>query len=98
MFLEADDVPMGVHPISMAKNHFIQLHHGDVLVVGTDGLIQSRHPGEPLNVSYDRMLWKTGQLAHQPAHSIADSLFNSFAGLGQAAQEDDQTLVVIKCA
>ena len=97
-FLEADDVPMGVHPISMAKNHFIHLHQGDVLIVGTDGLIESRYPGESLRVSYDRLLWKTGQLVQRPARFIADSLFNSMIGLNQTgAQEDDQTLVVIKC-
>ena len=98
VFLEADDAPMGVHPQSMAKNHFLQLHPGDVLIAGTDGLIDCHYPGESLKLSYDRLLWKTRQLASYHASAIAESLFNPPVSLHHSAnQDDDQTLVVIKC-
>lgn len=97
--LIADGAPIGVLPVSASKNHQQQFRTGDLLVVGTDGLAEAYSSGNDLWTGYRRLLKKTEKLADQPAQAIAEALFNPLWVNDQpAAQTDDQTLVVIKCA
>lgn len=97
--LIADGAPIGVLPVSASKNHHQQLSPGDLLVVGTDGLVETYASGSDLSSGYWRLLKETERLADQPAKIIADCLFNPLQDFDQPpVQKDDQTLVVIKCA
>jgi phosphoserine phosphatase RsbU/P len=102
--LIADGAPIGVLPASAAKNHHLKLNPGDLLVVGTDGLAEAYSANGNLWSGYHRLLKNTEKLAGQPARVVIECLFNPHAkkpALGgfrkSAIQNDDQTLVVIKC-
>ncbi len=97
-YLEADGTPIGVLPVSLSKNHWLNLQSGDVLIAGTDGLVENYYKGGALKSGYRHLLWETELLANQSARSIAESMFDPQKKLNKLTlQNDDQTLVVIKC-
>ena len=96
--LIADGAPLGVLPSSASKNQYQRINSGDLLVLGTDGLAETYSGRGNLWTGYQILLKETTRLAHLPAQSIAESLFNPIQGCCEdATQNDDQTLVVIKC-
>lgn len=96
--LIADGTPVGILPDSQSKNHCIEFNNGDVMIVGTDGLIDARSIRDE-RYGYDRLLACVDHLAHMPANAIAENLLQEIRdfSIGEL-QEDDQTLVVIKRA
>lgn len=98
--LIADGAPIGVLPISAARNHHQQLGAGDLVLVGTDGLAEAYAGCGNLWTGYQRLLRKAEELTDRPAKVIADTLFNppvQTATPGDFEQTDDQILVIIKC-
>jgi phosphoserine phosphatase RsbU/P len=84
--LVADGVPLGVLPSQTiasqtlssghSKNHYLHFRAGDVLLVGTDGIVESTMPGANLISEYNQLIEKVELMADQPAHLIAESVFN----------------------
>jgi serine phosphatase RsbU (regulator of sigma subunit) len=75
----------------------IRLQPGDVLVLYTDGVVESRSPqGE--EYGYDRLLDALAEHRHEDADDLHDALLDDLNGfLGNHNQyDDDLTLVVIK--
>lgn len=96
--LLADEAPIGVLQVCAVKNQRIQLKRGDVLIIGTDGLVEDYNLGIDLTTSYNWLLRKLELLVDRSARSVAETLFGSLQDLSRAeGQKDDQTLVVIKC-
>ena len=96
--LEADGTAIGILPTSFSEDHLLAICRGDVLVIATDGINEARNENDEL-FGYDRLLRLVEQLAALPAKMIADEIYRTVkefaAGL---AQDDDQTLVVLKGA
>ncbi|MBA3870775.1 MAG: SpoIIE family protein phosphatase [Anaerolineae bacterium] len=94
--LEADGAPVGVLPNSTCENQAIYFNPGDVLVAATDGFSEAgSNSGEMFG--YDKLLQLVTAVANQPAQTIMDTLFQTIAQFSAGhAQDDDQTVVVIK--
>ncbi|MCB0018088.1 MAG: SpoIIE family protein phosphatase, partial [Anaerolineales bacterium] len=96
--LEADGTAIGILPTSFSENHLLDICPGDVMVIATDGINEARNENDEL-FGYDQLLRLVEKLAHLPAKEIAEEIFRTARefGAGQA-QDDDQTLVVLKGA
>jgi phosphoserine phosphatase RsbU/P len=94
--LEADGPAMGVLPISLSQDETIPFQPGDVLVVATDGFNEERNSlGEFFGI--DRLLRQVELLAADSPQAIADDLLAAVARFAAGtAQDDDQTIVVLK--
>lgn len=94
--LEADGAPVGVLPNSTCENQAIYFNPGDVLVAATDGFSEAgNNQGELFG--YERLLDLVTNTAHTSAQTIMDTLFQTIAQFSAGhAQDDDQTVVVIK--
>lgn len=94
--LEADGPAMGVLPISLSQDETIPFQPGDVLVVATDGFNEERNSlGEFFGI--DRLLRQVELLAADSPQAIADDLLATVARFAAGtAQDDDQTIVVLK--
>jgi phosphoserine phosphatase RsbU/P len=94
--IEASDIPVGMLPGTPFENHLLRLSPNDVLVVGTDGLYEVRN-GQDQLLGYDCLIDQVVSLSHGTAKEIAVGILDSIANYrGAQAQEDDQTLIVIK--
>jgi phosphoserine phosphatase RsbU/P len=95
--LEADGTAIGILPDLSSSDQKINFRPDDVLVLGTDGLVEARDK-HGLRFGYARFLQLVETLADKKACEIANTIFNELEGFGPAEQrEDDQTLLVIKC-
>ncbi|NJN18381.1 MAG: PP2C family protein-serine/threonine phosphatase [Oscillochloris sp.] len=94
--LRARSTALGLLAVNQCENEIFNLGPDDLLVVGTDGLSDARNQdGEYFG--FERMLDLIDLLAKQPAQAISEGLFNAVDRFAEArAQDDDQTLVVIK--
>jgi sigma-B regulation protein RsbU (phosphoserine phosphatase) len=94
--LEADGTAIGILPTSFSENQRLLLRPGDTLVVATDGLNEARNAQDEL-FGYQRLMRLVESLVDQPARSIADALLRTVQSFSAGrAQEDDQTLIVLK--
>ena len=74
----------------------IALSPGDVFVLYTDGVVESRNK-EGEEYGYDRLLEALKQNRHEDAYDIHDSLIHDLhTFLGDETYDDDMTLVVLK--
>jgi sigma-B regulation protein RsbU (phosphoserine phosphatase) len=88
---------MGILPVSLSANQRLVFKPGDVLVVGTDGLNEARDQNEKM-FGYNRLMRLVESLADQSAEGIAQGLYTAVSNFEQGTlQDDDQTLVVLKC-
>ncbi|MBI1279017.1 MAG: SpoIIE family protein phosphatase [Anaerolineaceae bacterium] len=94
--LEADGAPVGVLPNSTCENQAIYFNPGDVLVAATDGFSEaSNNAGELFG--YQRLLELVTNTAHTSAQNIMSTLYQTIGQFSAGrAQDDDQTVVVIK--
>jgi sigma-B regulation protein RsbU (phosphoserine phosphatase) len=94
--LEADGPALGTLPISLSENQVVSFQPGDLLIIATDGFNESRNfQGELWGIQ--RMLALIEKISDQPAHVIAERLFEAVDHFSEGhAQDDDQTLIVIK--
>jgi sigma-B regulation protein RsbU (phosphoserine phosphatase) len=94
--LEADGVPVGVLPVSLCEQQAVSLGPGDLLILGTDGFSEAaNNSGEMFG--YDRLLALADQLAGHSAQEIHDQLYTRIRQFAAGhAQDDDQTLMVLK--
>lgn len=94
--LEADGTPLGIMVETFCENHALDFGPGDLLVVATDGFSEACDPDGAM-FGYGRLLHLADAVAERPAADIADLFFDAVARFGAGrAQDDDQTLVVIK--
>lgn len=94
--LEADSAPLGVLPVSMCENHAVSFNSGDVLVIATDGFSEAcNQEGEMFG--YERLLRLIEAMAQEEAWVIGTGLYEAVAQFSAGhAQDDDQTLFVVK--
>lgn len=98
VLLKADGPPLGIYNNSFSKERRLNLHGGEVLVAGTDGLSEARNT-EDQQFGHWRLLELIDSLYEQPARIIGESLQASvWEFTGNRKQDDDQTLIVMKWA
>lgn len=93
-----DGLPLGVIRESIYEEQTNEMHPGQVIAVGTDGIWEARNPaGEMFGKErYKNVLREN---AHKSAKEMLDAVYDavqSFAG--GARPEDDITLVIVKYA
>lgn len=94
--LEADGTAMGVLPICLSEDHMITFQPGDLLVAATDGFSDARNPHDEM-FGYERLLTLVESLSGCSAPEIAQSMVQAISRFSAGrAQDDDQTLIVIK--
>lgn len=80
--LTADGTPLGVLPVSEnasrrhPKNHYLHFRSGDVLLIGTDGLLGGLDQSGSSSAGYDQLLKRVETIADYPAHSIVEYMIN----------------------
>jgi phosphoserine phosphatase RsbU/P len=95
--LEADAPPIGVFPQCLAEDHRIALRPGDVLIAATDGFSEARNAAGEM-YGYEEFTLLVENMAAATAEEIADVLFDTMDRFSSGhAQDDDQTLIVLKC-
>jgi phosphoserine phosphatase RsbU/P len=72
--LEADGTAIGILPDLSSFDHRVSFRPGDVLVVGTDGLVEARDHKDN-RFGYTRFLQMVETLAHKSAIEIVESIF-----------------------
>ena len=94
--LRATGLPIGIVPERGPTANVVRLGPGDVLVVATDGFSEATSPGGEL-FGNERLLALVESNATAAASGVADQLFTAVTefAAGQA-QDDDQTLLVLK--
>ena len=94
--LLADSAPIGVLPENQSVVRQIYLLPGDTLVVGSDGITDARNEdGEMFGLG--RLLQLVDAHVNQSASEIVDAIFQALAAFeAEGAQDDDQTLMVLK--
>jgi sigma-B regulation protein RsbU (phosphoserine phosphatase) len=94
--LRATGLPLGVLPDRGPTMDMVRLGPGDVLVVATDGFSEATSPGGEL-FGYERLLALVESNATAAASGVADRLFTAVTEFAAGrAQDDDQTLLVLK--
>jgi sigma-B regulation protein RsbU (phosphoserine phosphatase) len=94
--LEPDAPAMGVLPMSLCELQQVPLGPGDLLIVASDGFSEARDQHGAL-FGIERLLYLADRVAHLSAQSIAEAFFDAVDSFGDGhAQDDDQTLVVVK--
>lgn len=94
--LQADGPPVGIFAHSPYAEQELELAPGDLLVVGTDGLVEVRNSANEI-FGYDRLLHLIDTVgSHTPA-SVGAAIFYKLTTFASARKrEDDQTLLIIK--
>jgi sigma-B regulation protein RsbU (phosphoserine phosphatase) len=97
--LAGKDIPLGIVPNwQFGEAEQSEWRAGDVIVLGTDGIWETRNPqGEPYGRA--RLNETIRKLSDLDAQSICDRIIEELAAFrGGQAQRDDVTLIVIKAA
>lgn len=94
--LRATGLPLGILPERGPTTSMLRLGPGDILVVATDGFSEATSPGGEL-FGYKRLLALVESNATATAGVVADRLFTEVTEFAAGrAQDDDQTLLVLK--
>jgi len=89
-------LPLGVTPAAEYNARVQQIAAGQIYVIGTDGIWETRSPAGEM-FGKDRFREIIRQNAHRPAQKITDAVFDAVSAFRQSVkQEDDITLVIIK--
>ena len=94
--LMADGPMVGVLPVSLAQNQTIPFVQGDVLAILTDGFNEAANAGGEFfgMERLERLIEETSEL---PARAIGERLHAEVERFSAPhAQEDDQTLIIVK--
>jgi serine phosphatase RsbU (regulator of sigma subunit) len=94
--LRTEGMALGVLPDIEFEQRTTTLHHGDVLLLYTDGVIEASNAGGDM-FGKKRLLEVAGRHRFEPAQELVQVIDEVIAGfVGDAAQFDDFTLVVAK--
>jgi phosphoserine phosphatase RsbU/P len=94
--LKADGIPLGMLPDSVYADNQLQLEEGDVLVIGSDAFYEAFNAEEQI-FTLSRLINEVKALSHLPPEEIGAGLIKAVKTFqGDKAQEDDQTLIIIK--
>lgn len=89
-------LPLGVDGDIGYEEQFSEMHPGQIIAIGTDGIWEANSPdGEMFGKERFRQLLRKN--AHRPSSEILDAVYREIRTFtGQMRQRDDITLVIIK--
>lgn len=95
LLLPATTVPLGVLPVPTSREEHLQLEEGELLIIGTDGLIEQRDPsGELFGLTRLQAV-----VEHFPldltAAEAADALVRAVAAWADGVPADDDLSVIV---
>lgn len=95
-FVEYGDMPLGMFPDTHYHQHFIRFEQDQVLVIYTDGIIESTNPnGEEYGL--DRFAKRVLDGIHLPAKKLIDHVRKGVADFSERkVLDDDGTLFIVK--
>lgn len=94
--LKADGAPVGLLARGEWCDHTITLAPGDLLLIGTDGIVDVRNAMHHL-FGYERLVTAVDQIGTSSAAEIADELLTELHRFApNQLREDDQALVIFK--
>ncbi len=94
--IEADGTALGVLTESFAEDRTVRLGPNDLFVVASDGLVEQRNTAGVM-FGYDALMSAIERSADLPASRLAAAIFDEVAAFaGNAPQDDDQTLLVLR--
>jgi len=89
-------LPLGVTPAAEYNARVQQITAGQIYVIGTDGIWETRSPAGDM-FGKDRFREIIRENAHRAAQKITDAVFDAVSAFRRSVkQEDDITLVIIK--
>jgi phosphoserine phosphatase RsbU/P len=95
--IQADGIPIGLMTDSTYEDNSLLFEEGDVLVIGTDAFYEAFNKQEQA-YSLERLMELVKSLAHLQPDAIGEALLAAIENFqGDKAQDDDQTLIIIKC-
>jgi len=94
--LEGVGFVLGIDDSYTLENQFTEVQKGDIILIGTDGIFETRNQ-ENLVFGQERVFEIITQQKEQPAAFIQETIVSDVKSFrGEVSQEDDITLVVIK--
>lgn len=94
--LSTDGIPLGIVPNSKYENQEVELQHGDILFMYTDGLVEARNEKKDF-YGFDRLTEKLLSIEDKnPKTIIAEIARDVDEFAGNSEQFDDITLLAIK--
>lgn len=94
--LEASSPPMGLARDVDYIVNYETLHSGDTLLAYTDGVTEARDRTRATRFGEQRLVEWFEQRQHEPLHMLPELLHASLQQFGQAALEDDLTLLGLR--
>ena len=95
-FLGGEGLPLGVMEDWIYKESKIDIHPGQIIVIGTDG-IKETHDSQNELFGNERFNMVIRENARKPAHEIIKEMFATLESFRYPVErKDDETLVVIK--
>ncbi len=93
--LDTAGFPVGALEDTPYEEKKIHLHHGDILLMFTDGLIEGKsETGKPFGIKHVKQLIK--QHAGEKASHIAETIYTAARSFSPTGQHDDITIVGLK--
>ena len=94
--LQANDIPLGLLTSATYGDRQLYLHPADILMIGTDSFYETHNLADEI-FGLDRLLQQVDRLSGQTAQEIGEGLLEAIEDFrGIKAQDDDQTLIIIK--
>lgn len=94
--LESSDPPIGIDPRTQYKTRKIHVESGDILLLYTDGVIETRNP-QGVQFGYKNLGRSLLANNHLDAQGLCDNLVEELNGFqGKAAQDDDRSIMAVK--
>ena len=94
--LQADGPPIGIFEHNICAEQELHIAPGDLLLVGTDGLVEVRDNANTL-FGYERLLELVNTVGNHTPASIVAAIFYKLTTFAAARKrEDDQTMLIIK--
>ena len=94
--LQANDIPLGLLTSATYSDYQLRLCPDDILVVGTDSFYETRNAADEM-FGLDRLLQQVDRFSGRSAQEIGKGLLKAIEDFRTIkAQDDDQTLIIIK--
>lgn len=94
--LEGEGIVLGIDESYIFENQFTEVQNGDVILIGTDGIFETRNADNEI-FGHERVHQIISQQSDSTAADIQKAIVSEVKRFrGDVSQEDDITLVVIK--
>jgi serine phosphatase RsbU (regulator of sigma subunit) len=87
--------PLGIIPERYQSGDPVALLPGDILILGSDGIVEAGHDKEPFGM--ERLMQLIGQLKANPLQELHDEIMEAAMSFAEGARpDDDLTLLLVR--